>query len=169
MDEAGFDYRGMVLDASIGVVREVLAHVVAEGMRGEHHFFLTFATRYPGVELPPSLRLQFPESMTIVLQNQFWDLEAEALDFAVTLRFGGALERVRVPYRALTTFIDPSVPFGLDLTPFGGGRPDGSPAPAAEPDESIGGGQDVESDPDDGPEPPAAPSGGGAVVPFRRR
>jgi hypothetical protein len=169
VDEDGFDYRGMVLDASIGVVRQVLAHVAAEGMRADHHFFLTFATRYPGVELPPSLRLQFPESMTIVLQNQFWDLEAEALDFAVTLRFGGALERLRVPYRALTTFIDPSVPFGLDLTPFGGGRPDGSPPPAREEDEGTEGGTDLESGQDNGPEPPAAPSGGGAVVPFRRR
>ncbi len=165
----GFDYRRMVLLASAGVVRSVLEQVAVEGLPGNHHLFLTFATRYPGVELPPALTLQFPETMTIVLQNQFWDLVAEAEAFEVTLRFGSALERLRVPYVALTTFIDPSVPFGLDLSPFGGGRPDGSPPP--------GGGEEAAEEPADDapaaesdrrPEPPATP-GGGEVVPFRRR
>jgi len=157
----GFDYRRMVLAASAGVVRSVLEQVAAEGLPGEHHLFLTFATRYPGVTLPPTLALQFPETMTVVLQNQFWDLVAEEEAFEVTLRFGGALERLRVPYTALTTFIDPSVPFGLDLSAFGGGRPDGSPPP--------GGGEEAEPAADaPGAEPPASP-GGGEVVPFRRR
>jgi len=167
---AGFDYRRMVLEASTGVVREVLSEVAAEGMRGDHHFYLTFATRFPGVELPAALRLQFPETMTIVLQNQFWDLEAEEESFAVTLRFAGSLERLRVPYGALTTFIDPSVPFGLDLTPFGGGQlePPAPPRPGPEGSDDEAG-EDLESGPDEGPEPPDAPTGGGAVVPFRRR
>ncbi len=166
----GFDYRRMVLEASTHVVREVLSLVAAEGMRGEHHFFLTFSTRYPGVELPAALRLQFPETMTIVLQNQFWDLEVEDESFVVTLRFAGALERLRVPYLALTTFIDPSVPFGLDLTPFGGGQlePPGAAQDERErPDNETG--EDLESGPDESPEPPGAAPGGGAVVPFRRR
>jgi hypothetical protein len=157
----GFDYRRMVLEASAGVVRRVLEQVATEGLPGDHHLFLTFATRFPGVALPPSLALQFPATMTVVLQNQFWDLVAGADRFEVTLRFGGSLERVSVPYAALTTFIDPSVPFGLDLSPFGGGRPDGSPLPASD-GEGAGDGEDD-------PGPPTAPSGGGEVVPFRRR
>lgn len=162
---AGFDYRRMVLEASAGVVRRVLERVSAEGLPGEHHLYLTFATRFPGVALPPALSQQFPETMTIVLQNQYWDLIAEPESFAVTLRFGGALERLRVPYAALTTFIDPSVPFGLDLSPFGGGQPDGSP-PGGEAgaDEPAAGAAPSEP----GTEPPA-PASGGAVVPFRRR
>jgi len=161
----GFDYRRMVLEASAGVVRRVLEQVAAEGLPGEHHLYLTFATRHPGVALPPALTQQFPETMTIVLQNQFWDLVAEPESFAVTLRFGGALERLRVPYAALTTFIDPSVPFGLDLSPFGGGQADGSP-PGAEAEDPGRAAETPPSEP--GTEPPA-PGGGGAVVPFRRR
>ena len=163
----GFDYRRMVLEASAGVVRRVLEQVAERGLPGDHHLFLTFATRFPGVVLPPSLAIQFPESMTVVLQNQFWDLVAGAEGFAVTLRFGGTLERVTVPYCALTTFIDPSVPFGLDLSPFGGGRPDGSPPP--DPGGTAVDGSDGEESPGAQPEPPAAPAGGGEVVPFRRR
>jgi len=161
----GFDYRRMVLEASAGVVRRVLERVAAEGLPGEHHLYLTFATRYPGVALPPALSQQFPETMTIVLQNQFWDLEAEPEWFAVTLRFGGALERLRVPYAALTTFIDPSVPFGLDLSPFGGGQPDGTPPG----DEARAPEPPAEAAPSDAVAEPPAPAGGGAVVPFRRR
>lgn len=162
---ADFDYRRMVLEASAGVVRRVLEQVAVAGLPGEHHLYLTFATAFPGVSLPPSLALQFPETMTIVLQNQFWDLVAEAESFAVTLRFGGTLERVVVPYAALTTFIDPSVPFGLDLSPFGGGRPGGSPPPdggEAQPETEPAAGRGAESREPEG-------SGGGAVVPFRRR
>ncbi|MGB7035946.1 MAG: ClpXP protease specificity-enhancing factor SspB, partial [Xanthobacteraceae bacterium] len=55
-----------------GVVRTVLADAAANGLPGEHHFKITFATAAPGVRLSERMRSQYPEAMTIVLQHQFW-------------------------------------------------------------------------------------------------
>ncbi len=155
---AGFDYRSMVHTASIGVVRRVLEVAAAEGFPGAHHAYLTFASGYPGVEMPAELAARYPETMTIVLQNQYWDLEVGEAGFAVSLRFDDAPRRLAIPYEALTTFIDPSVPFGLDLATFGGGGEQGAGAPETTPGAAEAG---AAGD--------AAPDGGGEVLPFRPR
>jgi uncharacterized protein len=134
----GFDYAGLVAGALRGVVRDVLRKVASEGMVGEQHLYLSFRTAAPGLDLPPHLRKQFPQEMTIVLQNQFWGLAVEDEAFSVQLRFGGKLERLTVTFAALVAFADPSVPFGLRFEGAGEAEPDAeasapvdSPAPAA--------------------------------------
>jgi hypothetical protein len=114
---AGFDYAALVRAALRDVVRGVLARAADEGLPGDHHFYLTFGTGDDGVELAPRLRRQFPDEMTIVLQHQYWNLTVDESGFAVTLRFGGAPERLVVPWAALRSFADPSVGFGLQLQP----------------------------------------------------
>jgi len=141
-------------DALRGAVRRVLAQVAEEGLPGEHFFYIGFRTDRPGVLVPRFLRDQYPEEMTIVLQNQFWDLEVEGESFSVTLTFGGARQRLTIPFHALTAFADPSAEFGLR---FDGGL-EGIPAmetaaPAPAPTE-----------PEKRPEPPAGRTG--EVVPF---
>jgi hypothetical protein len=131
-----FDYTALLSAATFGVVRRVLADVAEHGLEGDHHLFLTFRTGDPGVRVPATLARRYPETMTIVLQHQFVDLEVDEQAFAVTLRFGGAWERVRVPYDALATFVDPSVPFGLDLTSFTGASAGDGTAAAGEPPKS---------------------------------
>ncbi len=113
----GFDYPALLRGALLDVVRRVLAQAAKEGLPGEHHFYLTFGTGEEGVELAPRLRRQYPDEMTIVLQHQFWGLSADDTGFTVTLRFGGAAERLVVPWTALRSFADPSVGFGLQLRP----------------------------------------------------
>jgi len=97
------------------VVVRALVHVAREGLPGGHHFFLTFRTGHPGVVLPARLRAQYPEEMTIVLQNQFWDLKVdEALgEFGVGLSFGGVPALLTIPFAAITAFVDPEVRYGL--------------------------------------------------------
>jgi hypothetical protein len=126
----GFDYAGLVAAALRGVVREVLRKVASEGLVGEQHLYLSFRTTAPGLEVPPSLRRQFPEEMTIVLQNQFWGLTVEDAAFSVQLKFGGRLEQLSVPFDALVAFADPSVPFGLRFEQSGSLEPDDEPAPS---------------------------------------
>jgi hypothetical protein len=99
--------------ALLGVVVQALAYAVAHGLPGEHHFYITFRTDYPGVELPTRLRAQYPQEMTIVLQHQFWDLRADQDGFSVGLSFGGVPSTLRVPYAAISAFADPSVRYGL--------------------------------------------------------
>lgn len=113
----GIDYAALMREALHGVVRRALALAATEGLPGDHHFYLTFGSSDEGVELPAALRRQFPDEITIVLQHQFWNLVVDDAGFSVTLRFGGAPERLVVPWPALRAFADPSVGFGLRLQP----------------------------------------------------
>jgi len=98
-----------------GVVRTVLADVAKKGLPGEHHFKITFSTVAPGVRLSDRMRAQYPETMTIILQHQFWDLHVDDAAFEVGLSFGGVPERLAVPFEAVTAFYDPAVQFGFQF------------------------------------------------------
>ncbi len=98
-----------------GVVRDALARTVANGLPGAHHFYITFKTQAPGVELAASLAQKYPDEMTIVLEHQFWDLEVREDDFEVTLSFNNRPERIVIPFAAIAAFADPSVKFGLQF------------------------------------------------------
>ncbi len=108
-------YDEMVERALRDVVRQALSDVAESGLPGAHHFYLSFRTDAPGVEMPDDLRTQHPEELTIVLQHQFWDLTVTPERFAVTLSFNQKPASLDVPFRALTSFVDPSVNFGLQF------------------------------------------------------
>ena len=110
-----FHYDRMIEQALRGVVREALLRASREGLPGAHHFYIGFATREPGVELPASLRAKFPDEMTIVIQHQFWDLEIREDAFSVTLSFQRQPERLVIPFAAIKSFADPSVNFALEF------------------------------------------------------
>jgi hypothetical protein len=98
-----------------GVVRTVLADAAKNGLPGEHHFKITFATTSPGVQLPERVRAQYPDTMMIVLQHQFWDLKVDDDGFTVGLSFGGVAERIAVPFDAVMAFVDPVAQFALQF------------------------------------------------------
>jgi uncharacterized protein len=106
-------YDVLVHDALRGMLRRVLTDAAAHGLPGEHHFFITFLSKAEGVKLSPRLLAQYPEEMTIILQHQFWDLVVSEDRFEVGLSFGGVPERLVVPFNAIKSFYDPSVPFNL--------------------------------------------------------
>ncbi len=106
-------YDLLVQDALKGVVRKVLSDAGREGLNGDHHFYVSFRTDFPGVRLSNRLREKYPQEMTIVLQHQFWDLGVTEHAFEVGLSFSGVPERLLIPFDALTGFFDPSVEFGL--------------------------------------------------------
>ena len=108
-------YDILAQNALRGVVRTVMTDAAKRGLMGDHHFKISFDTTAPGVKLPPRLREQYPEEITIVLQHQFWDLEVTDESFEVGLSFGGIPERLRVPFDAIVGFFDPSVNFGLQF------------------------------------------------------
>ena len=125
-------YDKMVETALRGVVRQALASVVDQGLPGNHHFYLTFRTTHPGVEIADRLHSQYPQEMTIVLQHQFWGLEVTDDHFVVNLSFSNVPERLKIPYAALVSFVDPSVKFGLQfqVQDDGSGATTEKPAPA---------------------------------------
>ncbi len=133
MTSRRLDYDLMLQDALRGIVREALAITAADGLSGDHHFYITFRTDCPGVEMPPPLRATFPEDMTIILQHQFWDLQVAEHGFSVALSFGGRRQTLAIPYVAITRFVDPSVNFGLEFKPGAEGETPPPPASAEEP------------------------------------
>ena len=107
------DYGNLMHRAMRGLIKEVLTDVAANGLPGQHHFFITFDTMHPDVELADWLSDRYPEEMTIVMQHWFDNLEVGDEGFAVTLNFGDNPEPLYIPYDAIKTFVDPSVEFGL--------------------------------------------------------
>jgi hypothetical protein len=115
MPQDSFRYDKMIENALRGVVRDALKRASRDGLPGEHHFYIGFATREPGVELPASLLARFPEEMTIVIQHQFWDLKVEDDSFSIVLSFQRQPERLAIPFAAIKSFADPSVNFALEF------------------------------------------------------
>jgi uncharacterized protein len=117
--ESLLPYDEWVEGAMRQVVARALAHVAANGLPGEHHFYLTYRTDYPGVVMPPRLRAQYPQEITIVLQHQFWDLKMddEAGLISVGLSFGGVPSSLVIPLGAVTGFADPHVRYALRFRP----------------------------------------------------
>ena len=117
MSEDLIRYEALVLDALRGVVHAVLLRVLKRGVPGDHHFYITFDTRSPGVGISKRLQDQYPKEMTIVLQHQFWDLAVTEDRFEVRLSFNNIPERLVIPFSAVRLFQDPSVHFALALRP----------------------------------------------------
>lgn len=130
MVEDRLRYDRMVERALRGVVREALTQAAEGGLPGNHHFYLTFTTDNPDVDIPSSLKEQYPEEMTIVLQHQFFGLEIDTAGFAVTLSFNNKHERLVIPFAAITTFADPSVNFALQFQRIPGAEDPSPPLPA---------------------------------------
>jgi hypothetical protein len=132
-------YDILAQEALRGVVRKVLSEVIKTGLPGDHHFFISFVTRAPGVRLSERLLAQYDKEMTIVLQNQFWDLKVNETGFEVGLSFDGQPELLVVPFSAIKGFFDPSVQFGLQFdvdagsaaVAEAGGEAEAEAAPAA--------------------------------------
>lgn len=107
------DYGTLMHRAMRGLIQTVLEDVARDGLPGAHHFFITFDTTYPGVELADWLRERYPTEMTVVIQHWYENLTVTDEGFGVTLNFGNNPEPMIIPFDAIRTFVDPSVEFGL--------------------------------------------------------
>lgn len=113
-DEIG--YQALTQSAMKTVFRTALQKVVTLGaLPGEHHFYITFRTHAPGVQIADYLKDKFTDEMTIVIQHQYWDLEVFDDRFEIILKFSGVPQHLRIPFAAVTRFYDPSVGFGLQF------------------------------------------------------
>jgi hypothetical protein len=107
------DYGNLMHRAMRSLIQTVLADVQKNGLPGEHHFFITFDTQHPDVEIAEWLADRYPGEMTVVMQHWYDNLTVTDEGFAVTLNFGDAPEPLYIPYNSIKTFVDPSVEFGL--------------------------------------------------------
>lgn len=170
------EYPKMMERAVRGVLREALSIAAEHGLSGQHHFYITFRTEAPGVSISDQLRAQYPVEMTIVLENQFWDLEIGEECFSVSLSFNRVPQQLVIPFEAVTSFVDPSVKFGLQF----GTQPDGAetaapdtPAAEAEPEQADDGAPEdgEDSAPEDGEDSGENTDGGQVITldSFRKK
>ncbi|MGQ0485504.1 MAG: SspB family protein [Hyphomicrobiales bacterium] len=115
MPEDLMRYDQLAQNALRGVVREALRRVERAGLPGEHHFYIAFHTRHPGVDIGERLAARYPREMTIVLQHQFWNLAVSEDRFQVELSFDNIPEKLLIPFSAVKGFLDPAVQFGLQF------------------------------------------------------
>jgi uncharacterized protein len=108
-------YDDVVQEALRAVVSRVLGDVAANGLPGDHHFYITFKTRALGVNIPVHLMERFPDEMTIVVQHKYWDLKVEAEHFEIGLSFSQVPAHLIIPFSAITAFVDPAVDFALQF------------------------------------------------------
>lgn len=127
-------YDEIVQEALRAVVGRVLGEIVATGgtLPGDHHFYITFKTGAAGVSIPQHLKERFPDEMTIVLQNKFWDLGVDEQGFTVGLTFNQVPAKLDVPFSAITAFVDPAVDFGLQFQAVGEDEASDSPADSSD-------------------------------------
>ncbi len=136
MTEPSYPYQQWVEEALTGILKRALRQAEEQGLAGDHHYYINFKTRAEGVDMPPFLRAQYPEEITIVLQHQFEDLHVEEDGFRVALYFSGRRQALYVPFSAVVSFADPAVDFGIQVAQL---APD------------IAGGDADEAAPGDGP------------------
>ncbi len=115
MTEPTYPYQQWVEEALTGILRRALQQAEKHGLAGDHHYYINFNTRAEGVDMPPFLRAQYPEEITIVLQHQFEDLHVEEDGFRVALYFSGRRQALFVPFSAVVSFADPAVDFGIQV------------------------------------------------------
>ncbi len=140
MDITTLSYERMVEDALRGVLRQALRITAAQGLPGQHHFYITFDTTAPDVQISASLKALHPNEMTIVLQHQFWDLQVYEDHFEITLSFNSVSQRLIIPFAAVTAFADPHAKFGLQFH--------------VEFEERSGADEDADAENDDADDPP---------------
>jgi uncharacterized protein len=109
-------YDEIVQDALRAVVGRVLGQVEKNGLPGNHHFYITFKTQAAGVDIPRQLVERYPDEMTIVIQNRYWDLHVSPIGFEVGLSFNQVGSKLSIPFAAITAFQDPAVDFALHFS-----------------------------------------------------
>ena len=165
-------YQALTDAALRSVVRDALRRIEKQGLIGSHHFYLTFKTHFPGVEIPSFLREQYPDEMTIILQHQYWGLKVKEDLFEVALTFRKLPATLVIPFAALTAFFDPGVQFGLQFKSVEGEARAGGPMqvspPLAAPEQNQSEPEDM-PDKDEVPDKPAAPAEVVSLDSFRKK
>ena len=163
--ESLIPYDEIVQEALRAVVGRVLGEVEASGgtLPGNHHFYITFKTAAPGVDIPRHLKERFPDEMTIVLQNKFWDLMVGESSFSVGLSFNQVPAKLVIPFAAITAFVDPAVDFGLQFQATVG---DLAPEPHDAPEND---GSEAGAEPGDSPRVAAEDGSNVVTVDFNRK
>ena len=115
MEKIYIDYGKRINKAILNVIKEILRDLSKSKISSHHCFYITFRTKSKGVSIPDKFLNEYPKEMTIVLQNQYWNLSVKKNSFSVALSFNKKKETLIIPFNAITKFYDPFVKFSIQL------------------------------------------------------
>ena len=117
---ADMNYKVLIEDAMLNMVRDILKKISKDGLPKKHHFLITFSSRTKGVIIPDWMKEKYPDKMTIIIRNWFENLNVTDKKFEISLNFNNNVERLTVPFNSLELFADPSVDFAISFNQFNG-------------------------------------------------
>ena len=109
------NYEQLINDSLKIAIKELLKDVSKKGLPGKHHFFISFISKFPGVEIAEWMIKDYPNDMTIVIQNWFENLQVDEQYFSIVLNFKNKPEKMKIPFASIISFSDPSVNFSLQF------------------------------------------------------
>ena len=109
------DYPKLIKNNLLNVIKYALKKTSEYGLSDEHHFYITFKTNFEKNIIPEYLKNDYPDTMMIVIENEYWNLKTYADYFSIDLKFKGKIETLNIYFSSLKTFVDPSVSFTLNL------------------------------------------------------
>lgn len=69
--------------------------------------YITFSTQHKDVMLPSDVKIKYPSKITIVLENEFWNLSVLQDHFTVTVIFDNDIQSaISVPFNSVISFSD---------------------------------------------------------------
>ena len=98
------------------VLYDVLLLVSKNGFKESHHLYITFDTNKKGVKISKTIKEKYKNEITIVIQNEYWNLKVNKYKFSVDLSFNNITANIVVPFNAVLSFADPYANFGLQIS-----------------------------------------------------
>ena len=112
------NYEDIIKVSLRNAIKKLLLDVSLKGLPGDHHFYISFITSFPGVKIAEWMIKDYPNKMTIVIQNWYENLNINDKYFSIVLNFKNKPEKLTIPFESLISFSDPSVNFSLKLENF---------------------------------------------------
>jgi hypothetical protein len=109
------NYEEIIKDSLKNAIKKLLLNVSLKGLPGDHHFYISFITNFPGVKIAEWMMKDYPNDMTVVIQNWFENLHVDDKGFSIVLNFRNKPEKLTIPFESIISFSDPSVNFSLQF------------------------------------------------------
>ena len=109
------DYKALIENAMLNMVRDILKKISQTGLPKNHHFLITFFSNSKGVIIPDWMKEKYPDKMTIIIRNWFENLNVTEKKFQISLNFNNTVEHLTIPFSSLELFADPSVDFAISF------------------------------------------------------
>ena len=109
------DYKDLIKKSLLDVIKHALEKTSQYGLSDGHHFYITFKTLFSKNNMPQYLKNDYPDTMMIVIENEYWNLKVFNDYFSIDLKFKGKIEHLVIYFSSLKSFVDPSVSFTLNL------------------------------------------------------